>query len=454
LDSAEKPVWLRGQRGLSLERIEQIEELRKRFQSLNQTLRRKTGGRPPIRRDESVPDPCPDLLGKLDNLKEQRVNQTAHMILAEALGLRLAPPPANKKALREQRDQHGVYAKIPNAQGQWIGPVDFIVIEDLSRYRASQGRAPRENSRLMKWCHRAVRDKLKQLCEVFGLPVLETPAAYSSRFCSRSGVPGFRAAEVTAGFTKQGQWAWVAGKKDEQGNPKEEAQRLLDLDQELTKAQAELERDWQEQKRPSDCPKRTLLVPSSGGPVFVPVSDQADGADIQPAIAQADINAAINLVLRAIADPRLWTIHPRLRTQREGGDKRAKGKKTKTEPTASSPEAQLLTREKRKFGEAGKPLVVQRTAEAKPDDMRQPNFFADFAGLAALAERLAERNREHTWLTKEWTSAEVPGEPDTPPLVHGKSFWGCVKAAQWWRIQQINAARIAKWNDKLNPMPD
>jgi hypothetical protein len=60
---------MRGQRGLSLERIEQIEELRKRFQSLNQTLRRQVGGKPPIRRDESVPDPCRDLLDKLDNLK-------------------------------------------------------------------------------------------------------------------------------------------------------------------------------------------------------------------------------------------------------------------------------------------------------------------------------------------------------------------------------------------------
>jgi hypothetical protein len=467
LDSKERPVWLRGQRGLSLERIEQIEGLRKRFQSFNQAERRyfafqmmQTGAWTEDRAKTWIksefPDPCPDLLDKLDNLKEQRVNQTAHMILAEALGLRLAPPPANKKALREECDQHGVYAKIPDKQGQWIGPVDFIVIEDLSRYRASQGRAPRENSRLMKWCHRAVRDKLKQLCEVFGLPVLETPAAYSSRFCSRSGVPGFRATEVTAGFTKQGQWAWLAGKKNDQVNPKEEAQRLLNLDQELTKAQAELERDWQEQKRPGDCPKRTLFVPSSGGPDFVPVSDQTNGADIQPAIAQADINAAINLALRAIADPKLWTIHPRLRTQRDGGEKPAKAKQTKpkTEATASAPDARLLTREKRKYGETGKPLVVQRAAAAKPDDTRQPNFFADFAGLAALAGQLAERNREHTWLTKEWTSAEVSDESGMPPLVHGKSFWGCVKAAQWRRIQQINDARIAKWNEKLDRMPD
>ena len=214
MDSKDRPVWLRGQRGLSMERIEQIEELRKRFQSLNQTLRHAIGSKPPIRRDESVPDPCPDLLDKLDHLKEQRINQTAHLILAEALGLRLAPPPSNKQALRQEKDQHGVYEKICDDKGDWIGPVDFIVIEDLSRYRASQGRAPRENSRLMKWSHRAVRDKLKQLCEVFGLPVLETPAAYSSRFCSRSGVPGFRAEDVAAGFTQSGHWAWLAGKKN------------------------------------------------------------------------------------------------------------------------------------------------------------------------------------------------------------------------------------------------
>lgn len=446
LDSKEKPVWLRGQRGLSMERIEQIEELRKRCQSLNQALRREVGGKPPIRRDESVPDPCPDLLEKLDNLKKQRINQTAHMILAEALGLRLAPPPADKKRLRKERDQHGIYEKILDKDGQWIGPVDFIVIEDLSRYRASQGRAPRENSRLMKWCHRAVRDKLKQLCEVFGLPVLEPPAAYSSRFCSRSGVPGFRAEEVTAGFTKEGQWAWLAGKKDDKGKSTKEAQRLLDLDWQLAEAQAELEREWTGKNRP--CPKRTLLVPISGGPVFVPVVDKAHGTELQPAIVQADINAAINLGLRAIADPRLWTIHPRLRTGREGADKLTKSKKGK--PERESPvETRLITREKRKFGATGAPLLIHRPTHVKIDDTRQPNFFADFAGLKSIAETLARKNpHEFLWLTKEWTSAEISGGKNVPPLIHSKSFWGCVKAAQWDRINTINETRLAAWRKK------
>lgn len=431
LDSKERPVWLRGQRGLSLERIEQIEELRKRFQSLNQTLRRKIGGKPPIRRDESVPDPCPDLLDKLDNLKEQRVSQTAHMILAEALGLRLAPPPANKKALRKERDQHGVYEKILDKQGNWIGPVDFIVIEDLSRYRATQGRAPRENSRLMKWCHRAVRDKLKQLCEVFGLPVLETPAAYSSRFCSRSGVPGFRAEEVAAGFTKTGQWAWLAGKKDEKGNPTAEAQRLQELDQTLAKTQAELEAIWAPEKRPGKCPKRTLLVPASVAPIFVPITDKASGADMQPAVVQSDINAAINLALRAVADPNVWSIHPRLRTQRDKKD------------------GSLATREKRKFGEKNPPRLTVTVGESPIKDSANPNFFADFAGLVDLAGQI-----DLAWLKQEWTSATLPeGKAAPVRLLHSKSFWGTVKAAQWKRIEAINSARLTAWRNKGDNLP-
>jgi hypothetical protein len=446
LDSQERPVWLRGQRGLSLERIEQIEELRKRFQSLNQTLRREVGGKPPIRRDESVPDPCRDLLDKLDNLKEQRVNQTAHMILAEALGLQLAPPPADKKALRQEKDQHGVYEKILDKSGEWVGPVDFIVIEDLSRYRASQGRAPRENSRLMKWCHRAVRDKLEQLREVFGLPLLETPAAYSSRFCSRSGVPGFRVEEIAPGFEKKSPWSWIKEKKDDHGQPTTEAAHILELVGQIAEAQNIPTKSGKPLVKP-----RTLFAPLAGGPVFVPVVDSSVGSELAPKLAQADINAAINLALRAIADPRLWAIHPRLRSQREGGYKPSKGKKQKAKqetPTAST-ETKLLTREKRKFGEPGKPLTVHRAPGAKPDDTRQPNFFADLAGLNNLAEQLAKKSpREHTWLTKEWVSAEIFGEQPVLPLVHGKSFWGTVKAKQWERIRAINSARLAAWRNK------
>jgi hypothetical protein len=296
-----------------------------------------------------------------------------------------------------------------------------------------------------------VRDKLKQLCEVFGLPVLETPAAYSSRFCSRSGVPGFRAVEIAPGFENNAPWSWIKEKKDDDGKPTVEAGYIRDLVQQITEAQKIPTASGKAPSMP-----RTLFAPLAGGPIFVPVADSANGAELAPALAQADINAAINLALRAVADPKLWAIHPRLRSQREGGDKAGKGKKSKTKQEApkAGNEGKLLTREKRKFGETGKPLVVQRAPTAKPDDTRQPNFFADLAGLDSIADKLAAKNpHDFSWLKKEWTSAKIEGEPNTPRLLHGKSFWGTVKSAQWERIRKINSDRIAVWKEKGNPMP-
>lgn len=192
---------LRGQRGLSMARIEQLSELRRRWQSLNQSLRRQIGQKPLTAsemRNDPIPDPCPDVLIKLENIREQRVNQTAHLILAQALGLKLREPQMSAKS-REITDTHGEYEKARP-------PVDMIVLEDLSRYLSDQGRAKSENTRLMKWCHRAIMMKVKMLAEPFGIPVLETPAAYSSRFCSLTGMAGFRAAEV--GWEDRNDFRW------------------------------------------------------------------------------------------------------------------------------------------------------------------------------------------------------------------------------------------------------
>jgi hypothetical protein len=407
-------VRLRGQRGLSFERIEQIEELRRRFQSLNQTLRRDIGGRPPIRRDEAVPDPCPDLLEKLDRSKKQRVNQTAHMILAEALGVRLVNPPANKADLRQDRDQHGVYEKFRD-------PADFIVIEDLSRYRASQGRAPRENSRLMKWCHRAVRDKLKELCEPFGIPVLETPAAWSSRFCSRSGVAGFRAVEVHPGLKMESPWSWhlkrleLYRKNSEQhplsDDARTESEQIEKLFADLDKANKDIH---------GERPKwRTLYAPKAGGPIFIPICNRIpkpDDEKLQPAVIQSDINAAINLGLRAMADPRLWSIYPRLRTQREK-------------------DGTMLAREKRKYGEKAK-MKIELVKEDKEISTtnRNPNFFADLSQ------------------TISWGNAKLEGDKQCP-LVSGKAIWSEVKKIQWRLVQKINQQRIQSWQDKEDNVP-
>ena len=83
---------LRGQRGLSLRRIQQLAELRRRCQSLNRSLQHTPGERSrdgASRRGIELPDPCPEILTKMEHIKEQRIHQLAHDILAQALGLRL-----------------------------------------------------------------------------------------------------------------------------------------------------------------------------------------------------------------------------------------------------------------------------------------------------------------------------------------------------------------------------
>lgn len=281
-ERAHQPPKVRGQRGLSLPRIEQLAELRRRCQSLNRALQRAIGG--PARfgaslAGDDIPDPCPDLEEKLEQLREQRVNQTAHLILAEALGLRLKAPETDRE-LRRKHDIHGEYKAVRP-------PVDFIVIENLERYRTSQGRAPGENSRLMQWCHRQITAKLKELCEPLGLPVVEVHAAYSSRFCSRSGVAGFRAWPLTPADRERQPFKHLLQEAAEKGTAaSDDAKLACDLFAKLR------EREIGGEQHPA------AFWPKAGGPVFVPMTDREGAKPMQ-----ADLNAAINIALRAIAPP-------------------------------------------------------------------------------------------------------------------------------------------------------
>lgn len=152
----------------------------------------------------------------------------------------------------------------------------------------------------------------------------------------------------------------------------------------------------------------------------------------------------INLGLRAIADPRLWTIHPRLRTTGDGRSGKNRGQGTAGggkkgvcgtvggEPSA----AKLFTREKRKFGPTGAQLQIGRLAKGSAlKDTPNPNYFRDFAEVA------------------DWDSAEVP-DPLEPGrmvrLVSGKALWGAVTGLQFTRCAEINSARLARWRDKLD----
>jgi len=432
---------LAGQRGLSIERIEQLESLRQRCQSLNRALRQEPGKPANLgksKRGIELPDPCPELLDRLDALKEQRVNQTAHLILAQALGVRLRAHQTDE-ATRTAQDMHGEYERIPGRE-----PVDFIVLENLDRYLASQGRSRGENSRLMKWCHRQILGKLKQLCEPYGLRVLETPAAYSSRFCSLTGVAGFRAVELRPENAKDFRWKKhldrlrdeAEGKRKLSKDEREESLRVKELFDLLNTINADLLA-----AKPERPKWRTLLAPVAGGPIFIPAStteryerENSKTGKMEPAIrfaevngrrpvvAQSDINAAINLGLRALAAPETADIHLRIRAARDG--------------ETFAVRAENL-REKARWG--AKPPKI---SVPKEDDRRKLltdarlSFFADVGGVA------------------EYDLAKIDGKTG---FASGRGIWGTIKGNEkhvgkdWLRCQEINAARVARWKSKREP---
>ena len=286
----------RGQRGLSLRRIEQIEGMRRLLQSLNKLEQCQPGVRPDFGHALSgreVPDPCPDILAKLERLKKQRVQQLCHQILQQALGLRLEPG-IDPRAPHE----HGRYAKAPGRR-----PVDFIAIEGLNRYLASQGRGPSENRKLMQWCHRQIALKLEEMAAPFGIRIVHVQPGYTSRFQASSGAAGCRFNEIS----DLPDWQ-LEGVRKALGLP------VGDL---------EMIRQWQQRLRERNAkptgPRTSIFIPADGGQLFSAV--ESTKATEIPAVkpVQADLNASVNIALRAVAAPVCVRVFPQIRLKRAGG---------------------------------------------------------------------------------------------------------------------------------------
>lgn len=414
-----KKVLLGGQRGLSMARIEQLSELRRRWQSLNQALRRELGQKPLTAsemRNDPIPDPCPDILRKLENIREQRVNQIAHLILAQALGLKLRPPTVSSEK-RRALDLHGEYVVARP-------PVDLIVLEDLARYLSDQGRAKSENSRLMKWCHRAVMLKVKMLAAPFGIPVLETPAAYSSRFCSLTGAAGFRAVEL--GWADRHAFPWRTLLKEFEDDravgrePSVAARRTAELFGHLQAISG------------SSTPRRTLLAPQAGGPMFVTAVAAAHpaphakrkraGGEVLPI--QADLNAAANLAFRAIAHPDCAAIHHRVRTLRKPGTK------TKAES--------FQTREPRRFGKDGVGISLRPGDSLSKE--RNSNLFLDVCGVAQFGRARLDSDAEDGFPYASYAALFAKRAND--------------REFQWARCAAINETRIRQRRDSYSTPED
>jgi IS605 OrfB family transposase len=390
---------LRGQRGLSLKRIQQLAELRRRCQSLNRSLQHIPGKRSQngaSRRGIELPDPCPDILTKTDHIKEQRIHQLAHDILAQALGLKLRVHQIDASKRNEQ-DRHGEYEQIPGRT-----PVDFVVIEDLEFYATTQRRSKNENAKLMMWSRRELRKKLLELCETYGLPVVETSPDYTSKFDARAGGPGFRAAEITPDSRKEPRWRkaldrWerhLKGEKLSDPKSKREHQRAAEVFAMLDAANSG--------RRSSDNrnPWRTLFVPQRGGTLFISAS--GNGGPVQ-----ADINAAINLGLRAIAAPDCHEIHFRIRLDREAEEYRPRRKSK---------------REEGRWKSVAKSVAFVFTKEP-PSDLS--DAFVDIFHVA------------------EYDHCHLPGL--NLRFAGGRGFWDTVNKLEWSRCLALNAIRLLKW---------
>ena len=322
-------------RGLGLKRLEQVLSLRQLCQSYAKIERRwlvdDEGNKSGINdlvipRNQVLHDPCVELLDKSNELREQRVYQTAHLILTEALGVKLKNPmdvkrdDKTKKQLKSEIDLHGEYEPKTfvddNGKENNLPKCSVIVLEDLSRYRTSQERTKSENSRLMQWSHRAIIDKLVDMAKPFGITIMLVDPAWSSRFDNRTGAAGIRVNEVEKGFETTMPYAAWLKRKGRGRKPNELAERIKELAAQFNdEKHAPLFANEKERK------KRTLLIGVDGGERFLPVTDahRNDAAwDRLKITLNADKNAAVNIGLRALAHPDRLDIFPRIKTEKKG----------------------------------------------------------------------------------------------------------------------------------------
>lgn len=377
--NAKRHIYHRG--GLSVARLSQIELLRQILQSVSKVLSFEPGKPVSFGRDlknMKVIDPCPQILTKIENMREQRVNLIAHDIVAQALGVRLVPSRGGKNA--DGRDViHGEYEAIPGRK-----PVDFVVLENLSRYMTSLDRSTEENSTLMRWSHRQIVAKVRQLLEeVFGIPVIFTHAQYTSRFDSMSSEPGFRPSSLNLEYLE-----WVQKQETKGGLEKKLAAVYLAV--------------WKQVVEEGKQAKVTLLQPhhANGGEYFL--SQQSGKLTLR----NADMNAATNIVWRGVAAPESLHLLHRVRMD---------VKKSGVVPTYGN--------EREKGVKTAWKLMPQGSIQA------EGNKISAFA------------------VSSEWCEKVIAtyGNSETQyQLCHGKVLWGCMKKMHWSMCHRYNILQLKK----------
>ncbi len=378
--NAKRHIYHRG--GLSVARLSQLETLRQLLQSMSKILSFEPGKPVSFGRDlknMKVIDPCLQILNKIENMREQRVNLIAHDIVAQALGVRLIPSRDGKNS--DGRDiVHGEYEVIPGRT-----PVDFVVLENLSRYLTSIDRSSEENSTLMRWAHRQIAAKVKQLLEeVFGIPVICTHAHHTSRFDSMTSAPGCRPTLLNI---EQLRWMQTHGKDDE----KKLADSYLAV--------------WSDVEELGKQGKVTLLRPhhANGGEYFL---SETKG---KFTLRNADMNAATNIAWRGVAAPESLHLLHRVRMEI---------KKSRVAPFCGN------EREK----------SVKSTWRIKLHD----SVKLDDTNGTRLSAFAVCSDWEHK------AFASYGGGETYYPVCHGKVLWGIMKKHQWSMCHRYNIQQLRK----------
>ena len=233
-------------------------------------------------------------LRSMERMREQRVKQLASRIAEAALGAGCHKPAKPGKHDRKR----------PRMRTD--APCHAIVIENLRNYRPDELQTRRENRALMAWSAANVRKYLDEACQLHGLHLREVMPNYTSRQCSRTGLPGMRCVDVRVDQTSgepQAYW-WK--------NRLAAAKKKVDADGSGGKAEdrfiVALAKYLEEACSSGSLPRKdyTVQIPRRGGDLFVvaPAWDQLKRgeADARSAL-QADLNAAANIGLRALFDP-------------------------------------------------------------------------------------------------------------------------------------------------------
>ena len=234
----------------------------------------------------------------------------------------------------------------------------------------------------MRWAHRQIVAKVQQLLEeVFGIPVICTHAAYTSKFDSQSSAPGFRAVEMTE---------WRLKDLGEKANEK---------DQQLYKIYKDL---YNQAKDKRDGLKLLMPGRANDGEYFI--SNTKDGVRML----NADINAAINIGWRGLAAPESLHLLHRVRLNKKKGS---------ITPVYSNKREKAL--------EKSWNFNLVTAAE-------QSNDFASTFWIAAESD------------IQPMAQYGSPQSDNTCKLAHGKTLWGRIKAQHWQLCHLFNIRVLQK----------